>query len=147
MLKATREVAEHAGGKGLTISLETGQETAAELEGFLERLRPARVGVNFDTANLVLYGMDNPPQALKRLLPHVTSVHVKDGVPPADPASLGRETRLGDGKAGVRECLRILRAANFQGPVVIENYVWRDARTDPLDELRRAREFIANSAE
>ena len=118
------------------------QETAAVLEGFLDRLRPARVGINFDTANLVLYGMDSPPTALKRLLPHVTSVHVKDGLPPADARALGRETRLGEGKAGVRDCLRILREAHFTGPVIIENYVWREAGTDPRDELHRAREFI-----
>lgn len=142
MLNATREIAARANAKGVTVSLETGQETAAVLEGFLDRLRPARVGINFDTANLVLYGMDSPPTALKRLLPHVTSVHVKDGLPPADARALGRETRLGEGKAGVRDCLRILREAHFTGPVIIENYVWREAGTDPRDELRRAREFI-----
>ncbi len=145
MLNATREIAEHATARGVTVSLETGQETAAVLEGFLDRLRPLRVGINFDTANLVLYGMDLPPAALKRLLPRVTSVHVKDGLPPADPRALGRETRLGEGKADVRECLHILRQAHFEGPVIIENYVWRDSGTDPLDELRRAREFIEQS--
>jgi L-ribulose-5-phosphate 3-epimerase UlaE len=42
----------------------------------------------------------------------------------------------------VRECLRRLEAAGFQGPLIIENYVWRDRGTDPLAELARARDFI-----
>jgi L-ribulose-5-phosphate 3-epimerase len=75
-------------------------------------------------------------------LSRVTSIHVKDGLPPADERSLGRETRLGEGRAEVRECLRILHDAKFEGPLIIENYVWRQSNTDPLDELRRAKEFI-----
>ena len=146
MLGATDDLARHAAGKRITISLETGQETAAELEEFLARITSARVGVNFDTANLVLYGMDSPPAALKRLLDRVTSSHVKDGLPPADDRSLGREARLGEGRAEVSECLRILRESKFQGPLVIENYVWRLLKTDPLDELRRAKEFIEREA-
>jgi sugar phosphate isomerase/epimerase len=100
------------------------------------------VGVNFDTANLVLYGLDDPPRALGRLLDRVTSVHVKDGVPPDDPSRLGREVPLGEGRAQVRECLRLLEAAGFRGPLIIENYAWRDRGTDPLEELARARDLI-----
>jgi quinoprotein glucose dehydrogenase len=147
MLKATDDLARYAGGKRVTVSLETGQETAEELEAFLDRITSARVGVNFDTANLVLYGMDAPPAALKRLLRRVTSLHIKDGLPPADGRSLGRETRLGEGRAGVSECLRILREAKFEGPLIIENYVWRQTQIDPLDELRRAKAFIERENE
>lgn len=142
MLEATDDLARYAAGKGITLSLETGQETAAELEDFLDRITSTRVGVNFDIANLVLYGMAAPPVAMKRLLPRVTSIHVKDGLPPADHRSLGRETRLGEGRADVRECLRILRESRFDGPLIIENYVWRESKLDPLEELRRAKEFI-----
>jgi sugar phosphate isomerase/epimerase len=142
MLQATDDLARYAAGRGVTISLETGQETAAELEEFLDRITSARVGVNFDTANLILYGMESPPAALQRLLARVTSVHIKDGLPPADDRSLGRETRLGEGRADVRRCLRILRESTFTGPLIIENYVWRETKADPLEELRRAKEFI-----
>jgi L-ribulose-5-phosphate 3-epimerase len=144
MLQAVTDLARYGAGKGVTISLETGQETADELARFLEKITVARVGVNFDTANLVLYGMDSPPRALKRVLDRVTSVHVKDGLPPEDPRYLGREVRLGEGRADVKECLRVLLDAGFQGPLIIENYVWRSLGTDPVEELRRAKEFIEN---
>jgi sugar phosphate isomerase/epimerase len=142
MREAVTEVALYAAGKGVTISLETGQETGEELARFLDQIRDVRVGVNFDTANLILYGMDSPPRALARVLDRVTSVHVKDGLPPEDPRLLGRETRLGEGRAEVGECLRLLRESGFQGPLIIENYVWRSLGTDPLAEIRRAMSYI-----
>jgi sugar phosphate isomerase/epimerase len=142
MRDAVSTLAAYASSKGVTLSLETGQETGEELARFLDAVTEARVGVNFDTANLVLYGLDDPPRALERLLDRVTSVHVKDGLPPDDPRRLGREVPLGDGRAQVRECLRLLEAAGFRGPLIIENYAWRDRGTDPLEELARARDFI-----
>ena len=75
----------YAAGRGTSISLETGQETGDELARFLDAITVARVGVNFDIANFVLYGMDHPPEALRRLLDRVTSIHVKDGLPPDAP--------------------------------------------------------------
>jgi sugar phosphate isomerase/epimerase len=142
LLDAVGELAGYARGKGVTLSLETGQETGEELALFLDKITTARVGVNFDTANLVLYGLDQPPRALRRLRDRVTSLHVKDGLPPDKPGLLGREVRLGEGQAGVAECLRILDETGFQGPLIIENYVWRDLGTDPRDELARSRDFI-----
>jgi L-ribulose-5-phosphate 3-epimerase len=142
MRDAVSALAAYAAARGITLSLETGQETGEELARFLDSITVARVGVNFDTANLVLYGLDDPPRALEHLLDRVTSVHVKDGLPPDDPRLLGREVPLGYGKARVRECLHLLDEAGFRGPLIIENYTWRDRGTDPLQELARARDFI-----
>lgn len=142
MLEAVTAIAGYAAARGTSISLETGQETADELARFLDAIKVARVGVNFDIANLVLYGMDNPPNALRRLLDRVTSIHVKDGLPPDAPRKLGREVRLGEGRGEVGRCLEILRDAGFAGPLVIENYVARASGSDPLDELRTAKAFI-----
>lgn len=142
MLDAVTSIAEYAAARGTSISLETGQETGDELARFLDAIKVARVGVNFDIANFVLYGMDHPPNALRRLLDRVTSIHVKDGLPPDGPRKLGREVRLGDGHGEVGKCLEILRDSGFAGPLVIENYVARASGTDPLDELRTAKAFI-----
>jgi L-ribulose-5-phosphate 3-epimerase len=142
MLDAVTAIAGYAATRGTSISLETGQETGDELARFLDAIKVARVGVNFDIANFVLYGMDYPPNALRRLLDRVTSVHVKDGLPPDAPRKLGREVRLGDGRGEVGKCLQILRDAGFAGPLVIENYVSRESGADPVDELRTAKAFI-----
>ncbi|MBN9663400.1 MAG: sugar phosphate isomerase/epimerase [Acidobacteria bacterium] len=142
LVRAVRDVSQYAAKRGVTISLETGQESAEELLQFISQVSQRNVGVNFDMANLVLYGKDDAPAALHMLLPKVTSVHVKDGLPPEDPARLGAETRLGEGKAGVRECLRQLKAAHFRGPVVIENYVFRGRKTEPMAELALAKAYV-----
>jgi sugar phosphate isomerase/epimerase len=142
MLRGVTDVAQYAAKRGVTVSLETGQESADELLAFIGRVQGASVGVNFDMANLVLYGKDNPPAALRKLLPKVTSVHVKDGLLPEDPVRLGTEVRLGEGKAGVGECLRSLKAAHFAGPVVIENYVARQRQTEPVSELALAKAYV-----
>ncbi len=142
MLAAVTEIAAYAAPKKITISLETGQETGDQLAAFLDRITVARVGVNFDAANLVIYGVDSPSRALERLAPRVTSLHVKDALLPENAAVLGREVRLGEGRAELKECFRILRKSGFKGALIIENYISRGLKTDPMDELRRAKEFI-----
>lgn len=145
MLRAVSTLAAYGAQHGVTISLETGQESGEELLRFIHQITVARVGVNFDTANLVLYGRDDPPKALRTLLSRVTSVHVKDGLLPVNPHLLGDEVRLGKGRGQVKECLRILQDANFRGPLIIENYVWDEHGTDPLNELRLSEEFIRSA--
>jgi hypothetical protein len=43
------------------------------------------------------------------------------------------------------ECFRILRASEFTGALIIENYVARGLKTDPMDELRFAKAFLQTS--
>lgn len=146
MREAVSDLAAYGAARGVTLSLETGQETGEALARFLESITVARVGVNFDTANLVLYGLDESPRALEKLAARVTSVHAKDGLLPENPKLLGREVPLGEGRAGVRECLKILDAAGFQGPVIVENYTWRSGATSPREALARARDFLLGLA-
>ena len=145
MLEAVVGIAGYAAKKKVTISLETGQETGQQLAAFLDRITVARVGVNFDPANLVIYGVDSPSQALKHVVTRVTSVHVKDALLPEMPGAMGREVRPGEGRAELAECFRVLRASGFTGALIIENYVARGLKTDPMDELRRAKAFLEKS--
>ena len=145
MLSAVTDIAGHAAKKKVTISLETGQETGQQLAAFLDKITVARVGVNFDPANLVIYGVDSPSKALTHVLSRVTSVHVKDALLPDTPGTMGREVRPGEGRAELAECLRMLRDSGFAGALIIENYVARGLKTDPMDELRRATAFLRQS--
>ena len=145
MLAAVSDAASYAATKRVTISLETGQETGQQLAAFLDRITAARVGVNFDPANLIIYGVDEPSQALKHVIARVTSVHVKDALLPGTPGAMGREVRPGEGRAELAECFRMLRASRFTGALIIENYVARGLKTDPMDELRFAKAFLQRS--
>jgi sugar phosphate isomerase/epimerase len=145
MLEAMIHLTSYSRHRGVALALETGPESAEELLRFVGQIDTGRVGIQFDIASLVLYGRDNPPAALRALLGRITSVHIKDGLPPAAAGQLGVETRLGEGKAGVRECLRLLRDSNFPGPLVIESDLGRRPGADPAVELRRAVDFVSRA--
>ena len=145
MLAAVTDIAGYAAKRHVVISLETGQETGEQLAAFLDRITVARVGVNFDPANLVIYGVDAPSRALKHVVGRVTSVHVKDALLPETPGAMGREVRPGEGRAELNACFRMLRASGFTGALIIENYVARGLKTDPMDELRFAQAFLRKS--
>ncbi len=114
---------------GLTLLLETGQESAETLELFLDRLhRRGRINiaVNFDPANMLLYGTGDPHAALERLLPHVRQVHIKDATPAAQPGTWGRETPIGQGGVDWSAFFELLMRGGYDGPLIIE----REARPD-----------------
>ena len=78
ILKRVAEVAQHLGEMGLVLLMETGQEKAAELLQFLNDLPGNNVKVNFDPANMILYGAGDPIEAVEILSRHIRHVHVKD---------------------------------------------------------------------
>ncbi|MFW6066205.1 MAG: sugar phosphate isomerase/epimerase family protein, partial [Planctomycetota bacterium] len=95
---AVAEVARRCDDLGLGFWFETGQETPVTLLRAIHRAGCGNLGVNLDTANLILYGKANPVDALDVLGDYVRDVHAKDGLYPTDPDSLGTETPLGEGK-------------------------------------------------
>lgn len=101
MLDRLREIAALFHDRGVDIALETGQETADTLLDVLEELSASdnapRVGVNFDPANMILYGMGDPVAAIRRLRPWVRQVHVKDAVETGVPGTWGMEVPVGQG--------------------------------------------------
>jgi L-ribulose-5-phosphate 3-epimerase len=117
-----RRICDHAAHLGQTFALETGQEPAHVLLSFLKDVDRSNLGINFDPANMILYGTGDPVEALDVLGPHVLSVHCKDGDWPAkdSPGSLGIERPLGDGSVGIPRFIEKLKAIGFRGPLNIE---------------------------
>lgn len=117
-----RRVCDHAARHGQTFALETGQEPADILLAFLRDVDRENLRINFDPANMILYGTGDPIEALRTLGPHVVSVHCKDGDwPPKDVAgALGKEKPLGQGAVGMERFVRTLREIGFPGPLNIE---------------------------
>src|SRR5579885_2529853 len=77
--EVVRRICDHAARHRQTFALETGQEPAPVLLRFFKDVDRANLGINFDPANMILYGTGNPIEALDVLGPHVISVHAKDG--------------------------------------------------------------------
>ena len=126
-----RRVCDHAALNGQTFALETGQEPAPVLLKFLKDVERPNIGINFDPANMVLYGTGDPIEALSVLAPQVISVHCKDGQwPPKDaPNALGRETTLGLGAVNIELFIAKLKQVGYHGPLTVE-------REDPDPEQR-----------
>jgi len=117
-----RRVCDRAAKNGQTFALETGQEPAPVLLAFLRDVDRPNIGINFDPANLILYGSGDPIEALGVLYPHLLSVHCKDGdwPPKGVPGALGSERPLGEGAVGMERFVKTLEKVGFAGPLNVE---------------------------
>ena len=111
---------------GQTFALETGQEPAEILLEFLKDVDRKNLGINFDPANLIMYGTGDPIQAVEVLHEHLISVHCKDGVwPPKRPERTprGRETPLGEGEVGMDKFIAKLKQVGYKGTLNVEREI------------------------
>lgn len=117
-----RRICDHAARHGQTFALETGQEAAETLLAFFLDVNRENLRINFDPANMILYGTGDPIEALGVLGVHVVSVHCKDGNwPPKDvPGALGQEKPLGQGAVGLDRFVAKLKKIGYKGPLCIE---------------------------
>ncbi len=120
-----RRVADYAAHHAQTFALETGQESASALLRFLQEADRPNLRINFDPANMVLYGSGDPIPALDLLSKYVVSVHCKDGNWPVEssPDSLGVEMPLGQGAVGIERFVAKLKEVGYQGPLIIEREI------------------------
>ena len=138
MRERVRRVADLFAKEGITLALETGQETAATLAEFLVQLNCANVGVNFDPANMILYDKGNPIEALRALGPWIRQVHVKDANRTRVPGTWGEEVVVGTGQVDWKDFFATLSALNFTGDCCIE----REAGEQRVKDIQAARAFL-----
>lgn len=131
-----RRVCDHAAGNEQTFALETGQEPADLLLKFLTAVDRRNIGINFDPANMILYGTGDPIEALSILSPQVISVHAKDGQwPPKDaPKALGKEMPLGKGSVGMEQFAAKLKQVGYKGTINVEREI--EDHEQRLEDIR-----------
>ncbi len=123
----TRELCDHCREQAQSLHLETGQEPAAVLLRFIQEVARPNLFINFDPANMILYGCGEPIEALKILGQHVRSVHCKDGTWAAQPGEeWGQEKPLGQGDVGIENFLAALLEIGYTGPLTIEREIPQD---------------------
>lgn len=124
VLDVTRDVCDHCARNGQTLHLETGQETADSLLQFIGDVQRDNLFINFDPANMILYGTGEPIEALRKVGRYVRSVHCKDGKWAARPGQeWGQEVPLGMGDVGFESYLRTLQEIGYTGPLTIEREI------------------------
>lgn len=130
MFDAMAKCADWCAAEKMFLGLETGQEQADHLAHFLQSLNRPNVYINFDPANLILYGKDKPVDAFRRIGNHVVSCHAKDGIWPTEEGQLGSEAPLGEGQVNIPEFVQALKDMRFKGPIVIEREAGDQRKAD-----------------
>jgi sugar phosphate isomerase/epimerase len=136
LIDATRDLLDHLAKNGQQLNLETGQESAEHLLAFIRDVGRNNLFINFDPANMILYGTGDPIDALRKVGSHVRSIHCKDAkwAAPGDRGKKwGTEVPLGEGDVGMEKYLRTLLALDYHGPLTIEREIANDPERQKQD--------------
>lgn len=136
---AMREVASYCKRNGQNFRYETGQETPITLVRAIQDVGVDNQGVNFDLANLILYGKANPVDAIELLGPYVQGIHAKDGMWPTNPKELGQEVPIGKGKVDFPRIIARLKELNYRGAVTIEREI---SGPQQVEDVREAKTYL-----
>jgi L-ribulose-5-phosphate 3-epimerase len=138
-IAAMREAATYCRNNGQNFRYETGQETPITLVRAIQDVGLENQGVNFDLANLILYGKANPVDAIELLRPYVQGIHAKDGMFPTNPKELGKEVPIGKGKVDFPRIIERLKQLNYRGAVTIEREI---SGPKQLEDVRDAKIYL-----
>ena len=134
-----RQIASHCKALGLHFNFETGQETPVTLMRCIKDVGLDNLGINFDPANLILYGRGNPVDAVDIFKGYIRGVHVKDGDYPNEnnPGgfySLGMERKVGEGSVNFPVFLLKLLEQGYTGDLYIEREISGEQQTKDIKE-------------
>ena len=135
---ALKHLCRYMKAKGQYFLFETGQETPTTLLRTIQAIGTDNVGINLDTANVILYGRGNPVDALDVFGKYVMDTHIKDGFYPTNGMYLGHEARAGDGKANIPEVVRkLIVEYGYEGPFTIEREISGEQQTIDIIDTKK----------
>ncbi len=138
---AVRQVAEHLKKNEQYLLFETGQETPVTMLRCFEKVGSDNLGVNLDTANLILYGKSNPVDALDVFGKYVINIHAKDGNYPTNGHDLGMEVQIGKGKVDFRALFQKLYELGYDSYVTIEREISGEQQ---IKDIRESKKYLQN---
>lgn len=134
-----KKICKYMQDKGQYFLFETGQETPVTVLRAIEEIGLDNVGINFDTANVILYGKGNAADAVLVFGKYVRDVHIKDGFYPTDGKNLGKEVAAGEGLANFPLVLKRLKDCGYNGPFTIEREIRGDQQ---IADIVKARDLL-----
>lgn len=138
---AIRVVANHLQRNGQYLLFETGQETPVTMLRCFEEVGTDNLGVNLDTANLIIYGKANPVDALDVIGKYVRNIHAKDGCYPTNGREIGLERKIGEGKVNFKAFFSKLKELRYDSYVTIEREIKGEQQ---LVDILEARVYLKN---
>ena len=142
LLERVEALADHADSKGVMLLMETGQETADELADFMQKIDHPALGINFDPANMILYGKGEPAKSLEQLKSWVKHIHIKDALPSRQVGFWGTEVLWGDGKVNSDKFLKQLVEINYTGALCVEREQGTNRYTDIISAISNVKQFL-----
>jgi len=139
LVDVLKEVARFLEDRGQSFWFETGQETPVTLLRTFEDVGADNFGVNFDPANLLMYGKANPIDALDILGEYVRDVHAKDGEYPKSGYQLGEEKPLGEGRVNFPVLISKLKELNYSGSLTIEREI---SGPQQIIDIKRGKKYL-----
>jgi len=136
---ALRHLCSYMKTKNQFFLFETGQETPVTMLRTIQAIGTSNLGINFDTANLMLYGKSNSLDALDTFGSYVMDTHIKDGFYPTDGMKLGRQVPAGEGKANIPAIIRRLQELDYNGSLTIEREITGEQQ---IKDIKQARDLI-----
>lgn len=133
---ALRNLCGYMKQKNIYFLFETGQETPVTMLRTIQAIGMDNVGINFDTANLILYGKANPLDALDVFGKYIMETHIKDGFYPTDGMELGHECAVGEGKVNFPAIIRKLHELGYTGTYTIEREISGDQQIKDIISAR-----------
>jgi len=135
LVGVVKGMCEYCSAVGVALHLETGQETADTLLHFIQQVSRPNLWVNFDPANMILYGSGEPLEALGKVGRYVRSCHCKDATWAERPRDeWGEEVPLGQGDVNVERFLAALIDLGYRGPLTIEREISGDQQARDIKE-------------
>ncbi len=139
MLKRLMVLTEIFAKHGVLLGLETGQECASNVVSVLEELSHPSLGVNYDPANMILYGKGDPVEAIKTLSPWVQQVHIKDAKAADVSGTWGTEMPAGDGEVPWKEFLHCV-------PDGVNLVIEREGGENRIHDVQQAKAMLKELA-
>ena len=136
---ALRNLCRYMKTKNQYFLFETGQETPVTMLRTIQAIGYDNLGINFDTANLILYGKANTLDALDVFGQYVMETHIKDGFYPTNGMALGKEAPAGQGKANLPAVVKKLDELGFTGAFTIEREISGDQQ---IADIKMARDLL-----
>jgi sugar phosphate isomerase/epimerase len=144
IVDVTRQMCDHARHNEQTVHLETGQESADGLIQFITDVQRPNLFINFDPANMILYGTGEPIPALRQVGAFVRSIHCKDALWSDKPGvTWGAEVPLGHGQVNIHTYLSTLKDIGYRGPLTIEREIPQD-RERQKSEIQHAVQLLTS---
>ncbi len=134
-LAVLNDLAGHGNHVGVTLALEPGGESPAELLELLQRISAGPLGINFDPTTCVASGQ-SPVDAVAQWGTSISHVMVRDAI--RDGESAASEVPVGRGEVAWDELLAVLYELDYRGWFTVD----RTQGDDRVGDAARAIQYI-----